>query len=155
MSAKHPDVIVQMSDFETEIHDRLLRERLMAMLSGFFGALAALLVMVGLYGVISYFVALRRAEIGVRIALGARRWQVVGLVMRDAAWMLLLGAAAGTALSLVGGRGVGSMLFGLKPYDPVTLIAALLLLALIAAVASWLPARRASRLDPMVALRCE
>jgi predicted permease len=155
MSAKHPDVIVQMSDFEEQVHDRLLRERLMAILSGFFGGLAALLVMVGLYGVISYFVSLRRSEIGVRIALGAHRWQVIRLVMRDAAWMLALGAAAGTALSLLAGRSAGSMLFGLKAYDPATLLFALAVLAAIAAVASWLPAWRAARLDPMVALRCE
>jgi predicted permease len=152
---KHPDLIVQALNFETEIHDGLLRERLMAILSGFFGALAALLVMVGLYGVISYFVMLRRSEIGIRIALGAHRWQVVGLVMRDAAWMLAVGVVLGTSLSLVAGRSAGSMLFGLKPYDPVTLLFAIGLLAAIATVASWLPARRAAKLDPVTALRCE
>ena len=152
---KHPQVIVQVFNFETEIHDGLLRERLMAILSGFFGALAALLVMVGLYGVISYFVMLRRSEIGIRIALGAHRWQVIGLVMRDAAWMLLVGVVLGASLSLVAGRSAGSMLFGLKPYDPVTLLFAIGLLAAIAAIASWLPARRAAKLDPVAALRCE
>jgi ABC-type antimicrobial peptide transport system permease subunit len=155
MGAKHPGVIVQTSDFEQMVHDRLVRERLLAILSGFFGGLAALLVMVGLYGVISYFVTLRRSEIGVRIALGARRLQVVGLILRDAAWMLVFGAAAGTVLSLIAGRGAGSLLYGLRAYDPVTLLFAAALLAAIAIVASWLPARRASRLDPVVALRCE
>jgi predicted permease len=152
---KHPDVIVQAFDFEAQIHDGLLRERLMAILSGFFGGLAALLVMVGLYGVISYFVMLRRSEIGVRIALGARRRQVIALVMRDAGWMLALGALLGAGLALIAGRSAGSMLFGLKPYDPGVLIFAALLLAVVAAVASWLPARRAAKVDPMIALRCE
>ncbi len=152
---KHPNIIVHTFDFETQIHDGLLRERLMAILSGFFGALAALLVMVGLYGVISYFVTLRRNEIGIRVALGATRWQVIALVMRDAGWMLAAGAAIGTTLSLIAGRSASSMLFGLKPYDPATLLFAVGVLAAIAALASWIPARRAAKLDPMAALRCE
>ena len=127
----------------------------MAMLSGFFGLLAALLAMVGLYGVISYIVARRRNEIGIRIALGAYRRQVIGMVMRDAAYPLVIGVVAGTGLSLIAGRWASSLLFGLKPYDPLTLVAAAALLAIIAAVASFVPARRASRLDPMVALRYE
>jgi ABC-type antimicrobial peptide transport system permease subunit len=117
--------------------------------------LATVLVMVGLYGVLSYLVTLRRNEIGIRIALGARRGQVIGLVMRDAATMLLAGVIIGTVLALVAGRGASSMLFGLKPYDPATLTFAVALLAVIAALASFLPARRAARLDPMVALRNE
>ncbi|HEX3473194.1 MAG TPA: ABC transporter permease [Silvibacterium sp.] len=152
---KHQNVIVQTVNFETRIHDGLLRERLMAILSGFFGVLAALLVMVGLYGVISYFVTLRRNEIGIRVALGATRWQVIALVMRDAGIMLLAGTIIGTALALVAGRSASSMLFGLKPYDPATLAIAIGLLAVIALLASWLPARRAAKLDPMAALRCE
>ncbi|HTA85808.1 MAG TPA: ABC transporter permease [Silvibacterium sp.] len=152
---KHPNIIVHTFDFETQIHNGLLRERLMAILSGFFGALAALLVMVGLYGVISYFVTLRRNEIGIRVALGATRWQVIALVMRDAGWMLAVGAAIGTTLSLIAGRSASSMLFGLKPYDPATLLFAVGVLAAIAALASWIPARRAAKLDPMAALRCE
>ena len=152
---KHPNIIVHTFDFETQIHDGLLRERLMAILSGFFGALAALLVMVGLYGVISYFVTLRRNEIGIRVALGATRWQVIALVMRDAGWRLAVGAAIGTTLSLIAGRSASSMLFGLKPYDPATLLLAVGVLAAIAALASWIPARRAAKLDPMAALRCE
>jgi len=155
IGAGHKNIVVQTLDFEAEIHDQLLRERLMAILSGFFGGLAALLVMVGLYGVISYFVLLRRSEIGVRMALGAGRRQVVALVLRDAAWMVLIGGVLGTGLALVAGRSAGSMLFGLKPYDPGVLILALGLLAAVAAAASWLPARRAAKIDPMAALRCE
>jgi predicted permease len=155
LASRHPDVIVELSDFQRDIRDQLMPERLMAMLSGFFGLLAAVLAMVGLYGVISFLVARRRNEIGIRLALGAERGQVVAMVMREAGRLLLIGVLTGAALSLVAGRGAGSLLFGLKPYDPLTLITAALLLALIAVAASFLPARRASKLDPMVALRDE
>jgi predicted permease len=153
--AKHPDMVLQMLDFETQIHDGLLRERLMAILSGFFGGLAALLVMVGLYGILSYLVTLRRSEIGVRIALGAYRWQVIALVMGDAGRMLVTGGLAGLVLSLVMGRSASAMLFGLKPYDVATLAFAAVLLAVVAVAASWIPARRASKVDPATVLRCE
>jgi predicted permease len=155
IGAKYPDMVLQMFDFESRIHDGLLRERLMAILSGFFGGLAALLVMVGLYGILSYFVTLRRSEIGVRIALGAHRWQVIALVMRDAGRMLIIGGLAGLLLSLAMGRSAGAMLFGLKPYDVATLAFAAVLLAAVAVLASWLPAHRASKVDPVTALRCE
>ena len=155
IAEKHAEIIIEFANFQQQIRDGLVRERLMAMLSGFFGLLAALLAMVGLYGVISYIVARRRNEIGIRIALGAYRRQVIGMVMRDAAYPLVIGVVAGTGLSLIAGRWASSLLFGLKPYDPLTLVAAAALLAIIAAVASFVPARRASRLDPMVALRYE
>ncbi len=153
LAARHPDVIVELSDFQKDIRDGLTPERLMAMLSGFFGVLAAVLAMAGLYGVISFLVARRRNEIGIRLALGAERGQVVAMVMREAGRLLAIGIVTGIALSLVAGRGAQSLLFGLKPYDPLTLVGAALLLAVIAASASFLPARRASKLDPMVALR--
>ena len=155
LAARHPDVIVELSDFQRDIRDELTPERLMAMLSGFFGLLAAVLAMVGLYGVISFLVARRRNEIGIRLALGAERGQVIAMVMREAGRLLLIGIAIGVALSLVAGRGARALLFGLKPYDPLTLAVAALLLALIATAASFLPARRASKLDPMAALRDE
>jgi predicted permease len=155
LAQKHPDVITEFNDFQKGIRDRLLQERLMAMLSAFFGMLAAVLAMVGLYGVISYMVARRRNEIGIRLALGAERGQVVAMVMREAARLLAAGIVLGTAASLAAGRSASSLLFGLKSYDPLTLVSAGALLALIAAAASFVPARRASRLDPMVALRDE
>ena len=155
LAATHPGVIMEFGDFQKEIRDQLTPERLMAILSGSFGILAAVLAMVGLYGVISFLVARRRNEIGIRLALGAERGQVVAMVMREAGRLLAIGVVTGVALSLVAGRGAQSLLFGLKPYDPVTLFAAAVLLALIAAAASFLPARRASRLDPMAALRDE
>jgi len=128
---------------------------MMAMLSGFFGLLATVLVVVGLYGVLSYFVAQRRNEIGIRIAVGANRWQVIRLVLRDTAAMLFAGVVAGTVLALVAGRAPTAMLFGLKPYDFATLVFAVVLLTVIAVLASLLPALRASRLDPVAALRAE
>jgi ABC-type antimicrobial peptide transport system permease subunit len=155
IEAKYPGMILQFSDFQQGIHDDLVGDRMMAMLSGFFGVLAGLLVVVGLYGVLSYFITQRRNEIGIRIALGARRGQVIGLVMRDTAWMLVIGVVLGTGFAFVAGRAATTMLFGLKPYDIATLVFAILLLAAIAVLASWLPALKASRLDPVDALRCE
>ena len=155
LAEKHPELVMEFGDFQARIRDGLVRERLMAMLAGFFGFLAALVTMVGLYGVISYIVARRRNEIGIRMALGAQRRQVVRMVMREAGRMLAIGIVAGAALALMAGRGAGSLLFGLKPYDPLTLIAVTALLVVIAALASFVPARRATKVDPMVALRYE
>ena len=155
IGAKYPNMVLQFYDFQQNIRDDLVGDRMMAMLSGFFGVLAALLVVVGLYGVLSFFINQRRNEIGIRIALGAGRWQVVRLVMRDTAVMLLAGVLAGTVLALLAGRTASSMLFGLQSYDVATLAFAFLLLAAISSLASWLPARKASRLDPVAALRSE
>ena len=127
----------------------------MAILSGFFGALAALLAAIGLYGVISYIVAAQRNEIGIRLALGATRGSIVRAVMRRASVLLAGGTAVGVLLALAATGDARSVLFGIKSYDPVTFAAATLFLATIAFVASFVPARRASRLDPLAALRYE
>ena len=155
MEANHPGATLQFVDFQQNIRDNLVGDRMMAMLSGFFGVIATLLVAVGLYGVLSFLVTQRRGEIGIRIALGASHAQIIGLVLRDTAAMLLVGVVFGTTLALLSGRMASSMLFGLKPYDVATLLFAFALLALIAILASWLPARKASRLDPVTALRSE
>jgi predicted permease len=155
IGAKYPSMILQFSDFQQDIQDNLVGDRMMAMLSGFFGVLAAVLVVVGLYGVLSFFITRRRNEIGIRIALGAGRPRVIALIMGDAAVMLVAGVALGTVLALLAGRAASAMLFGLKAYDLPTLAFAFLLLAAIAALASWLPALKASRLDPVTALRSE
>jgi ABC-type antimicrobial peptide transport system permease subunit len=127
----------------------------MAVLSGLFGLLAAVLAMLGLYGVISYVAARRRNEVGIRMALGAQRHEVMGMFLRDAARLVVAGVAIGTVASLLTMRAAASLLFGLKSYDPVTLSLAAVLLAGIAALASFLPARRVAKLDPMIALRDE
>ena len=131
MEGEHPEMVMQFIDFQQNIQDGLVGDRMMAMLSGFFGLLAAILVVVGLYGVLAYLIAQRRNEIGIRIALGAHRWQVIALVMRDTALMLLAGTAVGLPLTLLAGRSASSMLFGLQSYDPVTIGFAIALLAVI------------------------
>jgi predicted permease len=155
IETKYPGVSMQFEDFQQGIRDSLVGDRMMAMLSGFFGLLAVVLVVVGLYGVLSYFVAERRNEIGIRIAVGAGRWQVIWLVLGDTAFMLLLGVVVGAALALLAGRAATTMLFGLKPYDVATLASAVVLLTVIAVLASLLPALKVSRLDPVAALRAE
>jgi len=155
LTSASPDIALEFHELSTQIRDSLLKERLMATLSGFFGFLAALLATVGLYGVISYTVARRTNEIGIRMALGAQRGNVVGMIMREAGFLLAIGIAVGAALSLAAARTATSLLFGLKPHDPATLGLAVVALAAVAAAASFLPAHRASRLDPMAALREE
>jgi predicted permease len=151
----NPEIRSHFSVFRKDIEDRLVRERMVALLSGFFGALAGLLTMIGLYGVISYVVLNRRNEIGVRMALGASRVNIVGMVLRQTILLLALGTVLGIALALAATRGAGSLLFGLQPHDPRSLIGASVLLTAVALLAAFLPARRASRVDPMVALRYE
>jgi predicted permease len=155
IEAKHPQVDMQFSDFRQGIEDSLVGDRMMAMLSGFFGLLAAILVVVGLYGVLAFLITQRRNEIGIRIALGASRRRVIGLVMRDSAIMLVIGVVFGTALALLAGRAAGTLLSGLKSYDVATLVFAIGLLTAIAVIASLLPALKASRLNPVAALRCD
>jgi predicted permease len=151
----NPKIRSDFSVFRKDIENQLVRERMMALLSGFFGALAGLLTTIGLYGVISYIVVTRRNEIGVRMALGASRGNIVGMVLQETVVLLALGTVVGVALALAATRGAGSLLFGLQPSDPLSLIGASVLLVAVALIASFLPARRASRVDPMVALRYE
>jgi putative ABC transport system permease protein len=128
---------------------------MVALLSGFFGGLALLLAMIGLYGVTAYGVARRQGEIGIRMALGAQQAAVIWLVLRDVVAMLMAGAVLGLAASLAAGRLVASLLYGVKSYDPAPLAIAAVLLAAATGIAAYLPARRAARLDPMAALREE
>lgn len=151
----HPDLPVNFSVLTQQIKESLMRDRLMAALAGTFGGLAAALAVLGLYGVIAYMVARRRNEIGVRIALGASRERVIGIVLREALLLLVFGLAIGTALSLWAGKAAAALVYGLKPNDPVTIVSAIALLAAVALVASYGPAWRASRLQPMDALRDE
>jgi predicted permease len=150
-----PEMVMEFVDFRKRIEEGLTQERLMATLSGFFAALAVALAIIGLYGVVSYTTTRRRNEIGIRVALGARRPEVVGMILRDSARMLLPGLAIGAALSLTATRGAGALLFGIEPWDGATLAASAALLAAVAVAASWIPARRAAGLDPLAALRHE
>jgi predicted permease len=149
------DIPVETSTLIDAVNETLTQERLVAMLSSFFGLLALLLVSVGLYGVMSYTVTRRTAEIGIRMALGARRADVLWLVLRETLVLLLAGAALGLPAALGAGRLISSMLFGLTPADSVTIVAAVAFLLAVATLAGYLPARRASRIDPMTALRYE
>jgi ABC-type antimicrobial peptide transport system permease subunit len=123
------------------------------MLSGFFGGLALLLAGIGLYGVTAYSVGRRRREIGIRMALGARPASVVRMVVSRVALLVGIGILIGTAVSLWAAQFVDKLLFGLKPRDPLTLAAAAFVLVAVGALAGWLPARRAARIDPAAVLR--
>jgi predicted permease len=150
-----PEIDIQFKVLRTQIRESLLQDELMATLCGFFGALAVTLAAIGLYGVISYTVAKRTNEIGVRMALGAQRSGVIGLILREVAVLIAVGVAVGAGLTLAGSKASSSLLFGLKPHDPLTLLLAIVILATIGFAASFIPARRATRVDPMVALRDE
>jgi putative ABC transport system permease protein len=141
--------------FKTQILEGLLRERLLATLSGFFGVLATALAMVGLFGVISYLVIKRRNEIGLRMALGAKRVDILSMILREAGTLLGTGLAIGVALAFNVGNIAASMLYGLKPRDPLTLAIAVTAMVAIALVASLVPAQRAASIDPMTALHEE
>jgi ABC-type antimicrobial peptide transport system permease subunit len=155
ISDVNPAIDVDFKVFKTQIRESLLRDQLMATLSGFFGFLAVLLAAIGLYGVFSYAVVQRTNEIGIRMALGAQRADVVRMIMREAGVVLLLGLVAGVGIALAATQLAASLLFGLKPRDQLTLILSVFILSLVAALASYVPAYRASRLDPLVALRYE
>ena len=151
----NPDVVINFKPMTEFIDRALTQERLLATLSGFFGALALSLSAIGLYGVMSYRVARRRNEIGIRMALGAEQRRILAMVLRDVAVLLAVGLAAGICAALLATRLVASFLYGVTPRDPGVILVSSVVLAIVAAGAGYLPARRASRLDPMIALREE
>ena len=151
----NPSIAVQFETLDHIVRESLVTERVMAALSGLFGILAMVIATVGLYGVMSYMVARRRVEIGIRIALGAGRAQTVRAIVREAATLVVLGLAAGIALALVSTRAAAALLYEVQPSDPATLIAAAAGLGAVATLASWIPAWRAARVDPTIALRQE
>ena len=148
-------ISLEFRNLESQVSESLLLPRTVALLSSVFGSLALLLAMVGLYGITSYAVTRRKGEIAIRMALGAPRQSVVWLMLRDVVMLLALGMAAGLAASLAAGRLVTSLLFGVQPRDPMQLAGAAAILAAATALAAYVPARRAARLDPMAALREE
>jgi ABC-type antimicrobial peptide transport system permease subunit len=133
----------------------LVPERVTAVLSGFFAGLALLLASVGLYGLMSYAVARRTREIGIRVALGAERQNIRWIVLRETLALALLGLAIGVPCAFAASRLVADMLFGVSPNDLATMAAVSVVLLIVALLAGYLPARRASEVDPMVALRSE
>jgi putative ABC transport system permease protein len=155
IAAINRDAALEIRTLDDRISDSLVQPRLVALLSSFFGFLALLLATIGLYGVISYAAARRRGEIGIRMALGAAEGAVTWLILRDVALILTIGTALGVGVSLVAGRLIKSLLFGLEASNPATLTLAAVVLCTSAIFAAYLPARRAAKMDPMTALREE
>jgi predicted permease len=153
LTAVNPDLTLTFRPLSTVVDESLAQDRLVAMLSGFFGVLALLLAGLGLYGVTAYAVARRRMEIGIRMALGAPPAGVVRLVLARVARLVGAGVIIGVGVSLWASSLVASLLYGLAPRDPATLGAAAITLAAVAALAGWVPAYRASRIDPAQVLR--
>jgi predicted permease len=147
--------ITRVSTAKERVNANAGNEEMMAQIIGFFGGVAVLLAALGLYGLISYAVARRSNEIGIRMALGAKKHQVLWMVLRETLWLVAGGVVTGVPLAVGATRFVRAQLFGVEPYDPLTLASAVVLLATVATIAGYLPALRAARVDPMVALRQE
>jgi putative ABC transport system permease protein len=145
--------VTNVQPMQQYVSGALARPRLYAVLLGAFAALALLLAAVGLYGLMAYAVSRRTHEIGVRMALGARRLDVLGSILGEGARLTLAGLTVGAICAVVLSRVVGNLLYGVTPHDPLTYCGAALLLAVVALIAAYLPAHRASRVDPMAALR--
>lgn len=155
VASVNPAISLDLTTLQSQVSASLARPRLLATLSGFFGALALLLAVIGLYGTLSYGIARRRNEIGIRLALGAGRERVLRMVVGEAGRLVLLGTIVGALLALASTRFVASFLYGLEATDPATLVISACVLAGVAMAAAFLPAWRASQLDPTEALREE
>jgi len=147
--------VYEMKTLEAQLDQTLLTDRLIALLSASFGLLATVLASVGLYGVMAFVVARRRKELGIRLALGAQPGGVIWLVMREVLVLLGIGLAIGVPAAFGLGRYVSTQLYGIEPHDPFIAGTTMVLLALVSAAAGLIPAHRASRIDPILALRYE
>ena len=147
--------IFYFSSYESQLARNFNQDRLIAQLTSLFGVLALILASVGLYGVVSFFVARRTSEIGIRMALGATRGSVVAMVMRGAFWQVMVGAALGIPAALYTGHLMSSMLYRVSGYDPLAYSGGTIVLGICATIAGFIPARRAASIDPMLALREE
>ena len=155
LEREEPAAVLTFVTLEEQVQDSLAQERMVATVAGFFGSLGLLLAAIGLYGVTSHAVTSRQAEIGIRMALGAPAQGVVRLVLRRIAGLVTLGILLGVGLAAWAASYVSTLLYGLEPRDPWTFAGAAALLAAVATLAAWLPARRAARIDPIQALRAE
>ena len=147
--------VTHFSPYDAEVAGNFNQDRLLVRLTSSFGALALILASVGLYGVMSYLVVRRTSEIGIRMALGAARSGVIAMMLRGALWQLLIGLVIGIPAALVAGHFMASLLYEVKPYDPLAFLGAILLLTICATVAAFIPARRAASIDPIQALRTD
>jgi predicted permease len=157
-AVRQVDPTVPLTDISTQVDQierRFSQERVLARAYTLFGGLALLVASIGVFGLMSYSVARRTNEVGIRMALGAQREDVVRLVMGESMMLVAAGVAIGLGGAIAAGRTVSSLLFGLAPTDPLAMAGAITVMVLVSALAGYLPARRASRIDPMVALRCE
>ena len=153
--AANDQVLYEVRTMEQLASDTLARQRFLSLLLGIFAGLALLLACVGIYGVLAYLTGERVPEIGVRLALGASAGDVMWLVLRQSLGMIVVGVGAGMAVALAAGRILESLVEGIQPFDPMTFAIVIPLLVVAALVASAVPARRASRVDPIAALRTE
>ena len=147
--------VYAMKTLDGQLDETLLTDRLIALLSAGFGLLATLLATIGLYGVMAFVVARRTKELGIRLALGARAGSVIWLVMQEVLLLLAIGLAIGIPAAMALGRFVAAQLYGIKASDPLTAGASMALLICVAGAAGFIPAQRASRIDPILALRYE
>lgn len=148
----HPLIALKFDTMSSQVRRTVQSEALMATLTGSFGVLAGVIAAIGLYGVMSYLVARRRNEIGIRMALGADR-AAVKMVLMESCTLLAAGVATGALLAMAAARTAGALLFGMSPGDPVIMLKAVAAMAIVAALASYVPAERAARVDPWLALR--
>jgi ABC-type antimicrobial peptide transport system permease subunit len=152
------DPNLPLTDVSTQIEQvekRFAQEKLFAQAYTLFGGLALLLASIGLFGLMSYNVSRRTNEIGIRMALGAQRADVLGLVMRESMVLVAIGIVCGLAVALAASASVKTLLYGLPPTDPIAIVTAMLVMIAVSGLAGYLPARRASKVDPMVALHYE
>jgi len=155
LQPKFPDTPIEVRALSTRVANTIVQERMMAMLAGGFAVLALTLACIGLYGLLAYSVARRTREIGIRMALGAQARRVIASVVSRGTLLAAIGVVAGLPAVWIGSRWIESLLFNVKPLDPLTIAAAILVLLAAAQLAAYLPARRASRVDPLEALRHE
>jgi predicted permease len=152
---KLPNSLIEVRPLSAQVDDTMVRERMMATLAAAFGLLALMLAAIGLYGLLAYSVERRTKEIGIRMALGAERIPVVALILQGAARLVIIGIAIGLPAAWAAARGIETMLFGVTPMDPAAVAGAIVALTITAQLAAYLPAWRASRVDPLTALRHE